>query len=322
MENEKELLKRYKEGNCTPEEKKKLEAWYDRLSENEEWNWTENEKADIKFELKERIDHQIGLQKTRRFKYRMLAAASVLLIFVTSIALYQNSNSPAIDHLIERFTYREEHMPAGERGKIVLADGSTVFMNGATTLRFPNHFAGNIRKVILVEGEAFFDIKHDVNKPFIVETNGINVRVLGTAFNIRSYKTFNDIKVTVTRGKVAVKAIDPAKSEKQAVLVANEQVSVNKQSFNIQKSLVDSKSITDWREGKFAFDNESLGDITATLQYARDIKVHFAKDDLKSIRCSAHFESSDSLEDIIFALSRANGLSFTIKNGEVFLRRN
>lgn len=322
MENVKELLKRYREGKCTPEEKAKLDAWYEMLAKNGQWDLTENDRAAIKYELKNRIDLQIGMRKTRAFKYRILAAASVLLICVMSIALYQNLSSPAISTIIEQFTYKEKHMPAGQRGKIILADGSTVFLNGASTLRYPQSFDGTIRKVTLVEGEAFFDIKHDVKKPFIVEANGINVRVLGTAFNVRSYNTFDDIKVTVSRGKVAVKAIDPAKSDKQTVLVVNEQVTINKHSFNLQKNHVDSKSISDWTEGKFVFDNESLGNIAATLQYTRNITVHFAKNELKSIHCSAHFENADSLEDIIFALSRANGLNYTIKNNEVFLKKN
>ncbi|HCN82161.1 MAG TPA: hypothetical protein DIT07_00870 [Sphingobacteriaceae bacterium] len=321
MKNVKELLKRYQEGKCSPEEKAKLDAWYDMLAKNGEWDWTETDKAAIKYELKNRIDHQIGIRKIRTFKYRILAAASVLLLFVTSIALYQNLSSPVISTLIEKFTYNEKHMPAGQHGKIVLEDGSTVFLNGASILRYPTKFSSTLRKVTLVEGEAFFDIKHNVKKPFIVETNGINIRVLGTAFNVRSYDTFDDIKVTVSRGKVAVKAIDPDKSDKLILLSFNEQVTINKHSFDLQKSHVDSKTISEWTEGKFVFDNESLGNIAATLQYARNITVHFAKDDLKAIHCSAHFENADSLEDIIFALSRANGLSYTIKNNEVFLSK-
>lgn len=322
MENAKELLKRYKEGKCTPEEKKKLEAWYDMLAGNEEWDWTESEKMDLKFGMKERIDYQIETHKTRTFKYRLIAAASVLLLCVLSVALYQNMNSPVMVNLIEKFTYSEKHMPAGQHGQIVLEDGSTVYLNGASTIRYPSHFSNTIRKVTLVEGEAYFDIRHDAKKPFIVHANGVDVRVLGTAFNIRAYDTFDDIKVTVTRGKVAVKASDPAQSDKQAVLVVDEQVSFNKNSFDLQKRHVDSKSITEWTAGKFVFNNESLGNIAATLQYTRNINVRFANDDLKSIHCSAHFESADSLEDIIFALSRANGLSYTIKDNDVFLRKN
>jgi ferric-dicitrate binding protein FerR (iron transport regulator) len=174
-----------------------------------------------------------------------------------------------------------------------------------------------------VEGEAYFDIKHNEKKPFIVKTATASIRVLGTAFNVRSYTDLDDIQVTVARGKVAVNetTASGASRNKEVLLVRNEQVSINKQSGNLQKSRIASENITGWTEGKLIFNNESLANIGSTLKHTRNFTVRFAEPDIALIRCSAGFDSTDSIEDIISALSRANGLNYSIKKSEVLLTK-
>jgi transmembrane sensor len=316
----KNLLDRYHKGECTPEEKTKLEAWYDMLAQQGTPEWKEGERAQIKDELKDAIDAQINNQKGRIISLRLIwVAASIIFICCFGFLVIKYK-----DPLRDRFypvVYMETVVPAGGKEKLTLSDGSTVILNGASRIRYPESFNRKIREVSLIEGEAFFDIKHDESKPFVVKAMGTKINVLGTAFNVRAYKFLRDIQITVSRGKVSVSSMANVKHEKAGTitLLPNEQVTIGKINGEIIKKHINSDDFTGWVQGKYRFDNETLGNVASMLESYYKVRVTFANDDLKDIRFSSEFESTDKLEDLLFTICKANNLSYTINDQHIIL---
>src|SRR5690606_2828110 len=144
----------------------------------------------------------------------------LFIVALISLALYL---TPSTNQYFHRLTYHTQIAPKGEITYVKLPDGSTVVLNASTIIKYPKPFKGDRRELILVQGEAWFDIIPDKNKPFVVISEDVETRVLGTAFNIRAYSFIEDITVTVERGKVEVRDINNA-ADKAVYLLPNEQV--------------------------------------------------------------------------------------------------
>ncbi|MEG2556799.1 MAG: FecR domain-containing protein, partial [Odoribacter sp.] len=163
--------------------------------------------------------------------------------------------------------YHTLRVPRGGEYTLILADGSTVYLNAESTLKYPIHFSGNTRTVYL-EGEAFFDVKSDKTKPFIVALSRMEVEVLGTSFGIRAYSEESRILTTLVRGKVNVNAASGHIS-----LFPNHQASFDKTSGNLNVAEVDVDLFVGWKDGRLVFDNTSLEMILKDLSrwYSFDV---------------------------------------------------
>lgn len=207
----------------------------------------------------------------------------------------------------------------GQKKEIKLPDGSTVWLNESSRFEYPEKFAGDVRKVVLVDGEAYFDVKRDTTKPFRVEASGTTTKVLGTAFNIRSYHFLQSVQVTVTRGKVQVE--EESRESQRKILLPNEQVHFDTKTKQIKKVAVNSANAVAWKEGKLLFDNESFANVTAILENKFGVKISFADESMKSYHMSAEFIATDSLSHILDLLSLANNLDYHLENKEITLLR-
>lgn len=316
----KDLLDRYHKGECTPDEKIKLEAWYDKLARQGTPVWDADEMAQVRDELKYAIDARISNKKGRSSGFKlMMAAASIIFIcgFGWLVIKYKDQLRDKFDPVV----YTETVVPAGTKIKLTLSDGSTVILNGSSRISYPENFNRKIREVSLLEGEAYFDIKHDASKPFIVKAMGTQINVLGTAFNVRAYQFLKNVQITVTRGKVSVSGMANVKYEKAGIitLLPNEQVTIGKINGKIIKKHINADDFTGWVQGKYRFDNETLGNVAGMLESYYKVRITFSKDDLKEIRFSSEFESTDKLEDLLFAICKANNLSYTINDQHIIL---
>lgn len=309
-----ELFRRYKEGLCTPEEKARLEAWFDLMSEKGNWNWADEEKENTGEEIRAAINHKIENGGVRRLYSRRIwfAAASVVLIICLGGLLYQNRN--AISGYLNYPVYAEAKAPEGKRLKVSLSDGTIVWLNSSSRLRYPEKFNGDTRELTLLEGEAYFNVYPDKKRPFIVNAGITRTRVLGTSFNIKAYQYLKDVQVAVTQGKVSVESIyekSADRKRKEVILLPNEQATVSKRTGGLEKAAVRTANIMDWTKGKLVFNNESLENAAIQLEHLFGVKFSFAQGELMEKRFTATFESTDKLDDVLFAISRANKLGYT-----------
>ncbi|MBV7532977.1 FecR domain-containing protein [Chitinophaga sp. sic0106] len=203
--------------------------------------------------------------------------------------------------------------PAGGQFAVVLPDGSKAWLNAASSLRYPTAFTGNNRTVIL-DGEAYFEIAADKNKPFVVEVNQMKVQVLGTSFNIMAYNNENAVKTTLITGAVNVSSANATKH-----LLPGQQASFdNQEQFTIGN--VDVGAVIAWKEGKFEFSGE---DITVVLrQIARwyDLQLELT-DGIPEGHLSATFPRSTSLENVMKMLE-LSGIHCEIANRKLIVRKS
>lgn len=184
--------------------------------------------------------------------------------------------------------------PRGKDYHLTLADGTKVWLNAESRLEFPDRFNGNTREVRL-QGEAYFEVKKDVKRPFIVHTDYLSTRVLGTSFDVRAYSR-KDASVTLVSGRVQVKTGDLAQ-----ILSPGEQAALTGSQLAVKA--VDTYPITQWKEGFFYFDNESLFSIMQELARWYGVNVSFEDRSKMNVRLHFVVERSKSLREAVANLN-------------------
>ncbi|RYY33490.1 MAG: DUF4974 domain-containing protein, partial [Sphingobacteriaceae bacterium] len=189
----------------------------------------------------------------------------------------------------------------GNITNVVLGDGTKISLNGGSKLKYPDTFRGNLREVS-IEGEAFFDVAHDADKPFIVHTGDISTHVLGTSFNIKAYADEQLLKVDVVSGKVGI--VPSGNVEfKTVFLTPAEGIVYNKDKRTISKSSnVDVDVLTKWKEGKLVFKKSPLPEVIKTLHRKFNYSIK-ADDNLSGCFISADF-TNVPLKDIMAVIAK------------------
>jgi transmembrane sensor len=221
-------------------------------------------------------------------------AAAILLVAVGCVwAITEYSGKTDTHHIS-----MEEITTESATDSVVLSDGSTVWLNKATTLRFPREFNGSERRVILT-GEAFFEVARNAEKPFIVEANGTVTRVLGTSFNIET--TEADVLVVVRTGKVLFSEHDNAKNF--TLLEKNEMAAFSRSNSLIKKSTVDEAHVPSWRKSQLLFKNTPLSQVVEKLSahYETSIHVDPAVPDNLSLTSSFDDQSVEEVLEVVCA---------------------
>ena len=300
------LLDRYLSGEATPEENELVEKWlsennnpdndWERLSKPAREKWLNDLFSDIEAAIDE--DMIIPLHKPNKWWKGMVAAAAAIAIFFSLFLGWPT---------VRGWFGRDElvAMQVTQKRQINLSDGSTVYINAGSEFKYPKSFDGKTREVYL-SGEAYFDIRHDASKPFIVRTGKIITTVLGTAFNINALKSSGKIIVTVTRGKVSV-------SDEKKVLgyiTPNEQITYNtKTSEHIQKT-VNASEVVSWQQSDLHFDDMRFADAAKILEQKFGVQIVFANDKIKECRFSGTALDGKNINQILKVLCAFNNATY------------
>ena len=200
--------------------------------------------------------------------------------------------------------YNTVTVPRGGEYKLVLADGTFVWLNSDSHIRYPVTFSGNTRQVEL-EGEAYFEVAKDVEKPFIVRMNEYNVRVTGTQFNVRNYSN-ESLATTLVEGGVQIERkgkVDRLRPGQQAVLENNE---IRIRVVNVEEQVA-------WRHGAFGFTQCRLENIMEELARWYDVDVFYMNQQVKDYHFSAWFKRSSSINEVINILEKTKKISLDLK---------
>ncbi|TDE17221.1 FecR family protein [Dyadobacter psychrotolerans] len=271
------LSEKYLEGTLSAEEQLRFLNACARLEkEISQWdNYTMDDQQQVKERLLDNIISEIQHSETaitplRRhiFRWRLAAAAAVLA--GCFFALY----SFRIQLLNDFFPVKSMQASAA-KGKLLktnLPDGTVVWLNSESKLIYPEEFRDSIR-VVTLSGEAYFEVAHDVTKPFIIHSNSLATRVLGTRFVIKSYAGDKLSSISVLSGKVSVRE-DKNPNSKPVLLLANQQVTSNQNSgFSQVKSDVDTLSMMAWTSGKLTYRKSHLSEVLDDLRRRFDIEI-------------------------------------------------
>jgi len=195
-----------------------------------------------------------------------------------------------------------------QQKKITLPDGSEVWANASSELKYPAIFNGKTREVYL-SGEAYFDIAHDASKPFIIHTGTITTTVLGTAFNIKEDKAGQTIKVTVTRGKVRV----DNGTKQLGILTPNQQISFNVLNSVATQTEVDASEAIAWQQKDMHFDDISFAEAAAQLEQRFHVTIHFSNDTIRKCRFTGTALEGEKLEKILKVICAFNNATYQTK---------
>ena len=203
-----------------------------------------------------------------------------------------------------------------ETRTVCLPDGSTVTLNHYSSLSYPEKFKSDKREVKL-NGEAYFEVNKNKKHPFIVQTETIDVQVLGTHFNVDAYRNNPEVKTTLLTGSVAV---SNKSNSVRMILKPNEIAIYNKVGNKLTRQVTkNAKDKISWRDGEFIFDNLPLGEIARELSNSFDTPIHIADTSLQSYRISARFRNGEDLETILSVLHHAGYFNYSQNNKQIVI---
>ncbi len=292
----KELLIKYLNNSCTPEEFDEFVNWikteaFDKEGKGLGFSDWKLFKPDLEAKDKQKYDalldkihHEINLKAQRESKVITIRkvvswlsrAAAILFIPLLGIVFYLLSNNNLqTDNYYTDLTVDSLEIiaPIGSRAVVQLSDGTEVNLNYGSKIKYPQRFSGNTRGVTLT-GEAYFDVAHNPDKPFVVKTGKLDIKALGTEFNIQAYDDV--VETTLVEGKVVIEETMPGEKAKPVgAIVPGQHVNYNLKSGEIYSTKGRIEKYIAWKDGKLVFDNESITGVAEKLsrKFYVDIEV-------------------------------------------------
>jgi len=212
--------------------------------------------------------------------------------------------------------------PLGGEYTLILADGSKIWLNAGSEIRYPTSFNDSIRKIYL-KGEAYFEVAHNKNQPFIVVTNSIEITVLGTSFDVMAYQNEGNVKTTLVNGSVKIGTIAGSNEKRKEVhLQPGQQAVLDKPSNGFEVKNVDTEIYTAWKQGKFVFTNETLDEIMRKLQrwYAFDIR--YDEEDLKHYHFSGTLNRYENISNILKMIAMTTQIKFEAIDNMITVKKD
>lgn len=215
--------------------------------------------------------------------------------------------------------YNELRTPAGGTYNLKLADGTEVWLNAGSSLKFPVKFSDSIRKVYLT-GEGYFDVTH-TGSPFIVSLNDADVRVLGTSFNISAYPDEQEVVTTLVKGKVSFEVASSAATSKNShILSPGQQAVMTTSESNVEIKAVNTSNYTSWKEGKLEFNNEDLELVMKKMSRWYNFKFSFENKAAENYHFTARFNREDSISDILNMLELTTNVKFKLEGNKIVIQ--
>lgn len=252
-------------------------------------------------------------RKSTFFRIAFPIAASLLFVgFLIGYVLLQNEIPMDV---FQKLTLEEQKTPQGKKRHIILIDGTHIWLNADSEIKYPRNFSGkNIREVYL-EGEAFFDVAENKEKPFIVHTSDLAIKVLGTAFNVRSYSKDPVVETTLVHGKVSIASV----SEDAVILLPNQQALFTKDSRILAlEDTVDTGNYIAWKNGWMIFDNKPFSFIKETMERWYDVSIIMEDENSLSCTYSAKFKDKTLLE-VLEIFKNTEAINYRIEGNQVFI---
>lgn len=315
-----EIIRKYLANRFSPDTEERVQRWIIKDKDREEKEkasqefWDElNVETDSNntYAALERVNLRIGYNKEHleniasyqkfsrfTFKFTRVAAVIVPLLIIAGGMFYY------LPHFSENNLIKIS-AAYGEQKHLFLPDSSEVWINAGSSISYPKTFSKDERLVNL-NGEAYFSVRRNIQKPFIVETQQLSVKVLGTRFNIKAYPNDEQITTTLTSGKVEVNT----SFQHSQILNPNEQLTYNKQTSAIKISEVNATDAESWITGQLIFTNANFEEIFQTLERRYDIVIDNKTNISTSKRYTVKFRKGESIDKVMDILADIIGFDY------------
>ncbi len=318
-------------GELSPEDKSNFLDWIDEMPENKEyygklrqlWNLavlsgeydiSGNKNAYAR--VKRKISEKKQTDKTKSDIYRialdvMKFAAVILITFGISRFVFNHpeTESPVGYHHIE--------VPTGQRVKLSLSDGSTVWLNAGTKFTYPEKFS-NADRMVSLNGEALFDVQHDEKHPFTVQTSTYSVKVLGTKFNVYAYDESSKLETTLFNGSIIMQKDNNIQND--ITLYPGQQAVFDKNTTTMAVySGMDTTEINSWIYGYHVFNKTPFRDMIERLSHYYEKKITVKLPEILDYECTGKFRHEESLEHILNVVKISKPFRYKETNKEIVI---
>lgn len=307
------LLQKQLQEGLSKEEELFLQQWYHSLDTMP----AELPPAEQQTEMKETSWQQLvaiyappaKVKRMARWQRIVWPAAAVLLLLIGLKFLFPK---PAGHKLPAAWVSLE--CPAGKRLKMVLPDGSVVWLNSGSSLQYNPDFVRQ-RQFSVGNGEVFFEVAKDAAHPFIVNTKNLAVKVLGTSFNVAAYTKLTQEKITVATGNVQV--LD--QHQCNVILGAGQEMVYNSSKATFSTQLVNAAQSNSWRNGDIYLTNVSLEELAVKLENIYGYEIVFTNNKIKQCINSLHFNDKEPVTKVLDLLKLIDKITYTINNGKIII---
>lgn len=335
-ENLSELFKKYLQGECTPEESAFIDNWYQSHEKNPDDDRLLNitERKNLEGKMLERIKSDVGhlLPETKRRSlffqgtYRVAAAIIVIALIGVSGFLYYQNQSLVVEGEVDAQVIQVNRIANNTKSiaRHLLSDGTVINLHPGGSLSFPEIFSAEQREIQL-RGEAFFDVAKDKKRPFIINTDEVTIKVLGTSFNVKAYLGSKEVIVAVRTGKVSVyaKNTDPSQTpiKGEIILTPNQEVVYNTEEENFSKKLVEDPQIILEKPTLFEmkYDGTPVDKIFQVLEENYGIDIVFDEQVLAACNLTTSM-AEEGLYERIEIICQAIGAQYEISDGIIHIK--
>ncbi len=314
------LITRYLSEEANHEELKELKEWTERSEENRNifqnykniWAGSGDSEKEKILNAEKSYSH---IKKRISFKspeknlwhYWKNVAAVLLIPLVAGNILYyvlKADNSGSLQEPV----YNEIFAAFGTRSAIKLSDGSSLWLNSGSSIKYPDRFTGNDRTVYL-NGEAYFEVESNPKRPFIVETSSVKVRATGTKFNVTGYNYEKESEVTLVSGKVEVCMTDDKNNLNKSELNVNQHLSFNRADGTSIIKTVDTYKYISWKDGKLIFRDEPLSSVVKKIGQIFNVDIELRGREIQNYSYRATFQE-ESLDEILKLLKISSPIDY------------
>ncbi len=360
------LIPGYLKGELTTSETRELISWISLSSDNKRYFdeyceiWVAA-KASLKhpgysfqegfWKFKQKIkagaEDQPGVRRLNRSMTILKYAAIFIIAFCSGgFLFYFSGKNPDIT---TQLTFSELIVPMGSRAQFKLSDGTAITLNAGSTLKYDSRF-GVSDRIVELEGEAYFKIAPDKERPFIVKTSHLNVLATGTAFNVKAYSVDKTIETTLVEGSVSIEEVTHEKISQISILKPNQKLTFFKEDSTIVNEMVIkeekvknsvqplpsqkvkevSRIVTEnvnveplisWKGSRWIFEKQSLDEIATELERKFDVQIVFESEELKTFRFTGIL-LAEPIEQVLQVMSVSAPINFKLKGRVVTLSEN
>jgi len=301
----------------------------------------------FKQEIKTSAADQPGVRRLNRSMTILKYAAIFIIAFCSGgFLFYFSGKKPDIT---TQLTFSELIVPMGSRAQFKLSDGTAITLNAGSTLKYDSRF-GVSDRVVELEGEAYFKIAQDKERPFIVKTSHLNVLATGTAFNVKAYSVDKTIETTLVEGSVSIEEVTHEKISQISILKPNQKLTFFKEDSTIVNEMVIkeekvknsvqplpsqkvkevSRIVTEnvnveplisWKGSRWIFEKQSLDEIATELERKFDVQIVFESEELKTFRFTGIL-LAEPIEQVLQVMSVSAPINFKLKGRVVTLSEN
>jgi transmembrane sensor len=303
-----ELLNKYLKHEASEEECELLIRHYNLFDSEPDVfdNMSHDQKLEIRNEIENKIwdeivDDEISPKEHSSSNHRIWInftsfAAILLIILSTGFYFFRDEPVKSAGAISRQITIKENRL-------IQLPDGSTVILRPGARLNYPSSFDGLALREVYLDGQAYFDIKHNSLKQFIIHTGKLKTIVLGTAFEITAWSDNSSIQVTVSRGKVRV---EDQNNETIGIITPNQQIIYDKASKNVIQKVVNAPEYLEWKEHDLLLSDVTVAEAAKLLESRYKVEIIISDDSVRSKRFTTIVRKGETLEQILKSISEFN----------------